>query len=222
MISRSESTDFIRVVVGPNKEIRNFQKEHVWDRPYFRDSRTGTNRFEPSEDKVWELRHPELATIDIEDFRFVAEFLTDDDFGVRIPDTPEQNKEAIAQCVTAWEAGEKLGMDDLLEHIAEKVRYLEWDKEDVLTLAIMVYRTPDPVLPAYTTMREYLSSLMAHHFWAYIKDDIVGPYFRKRLRRLPEMERDVLERRAEILRKGEEQDEDEESDEDMLGNGEDL
>jgi hypothetical protein len=194
----------------------------VWDRPYFRDSRTGTNRFELGEDNIWELRHPELATIDVEDFQFVAEFLTDDDFGVRIPDTPEQNKEAIAQCVTAWEAGEKLGMDDLLEHIAEKVQYLEWDKEDVLTLAIMVYRTLGPALPAHTTMREYLSSLMAHHFWSYVKDDVVGPYFRKRLRRLPEMERDVLEKRAEILRKGEEPDEDEESDEDMLGDGDDL
>jgi hypothetical protein len=217
-MNSSQSKDFVRVAIGPDKEIRNLQKKDVWNRPYFRDSRTGINHFSLDEDNNWELRHPQLVHVDLEDFRFIAEYLEDGEFGLRIPEGHDENKESIAQCMSAWATAEKLGMDDLLEHIAEKVKFLEWDNEDVLTLAIIIYRTSGPSLHAHDTMRDWISSSLAHHFWTYTKDEAVAPYFRKRLRKLPELERDVFVKRAKSLTTGTEPDEDEESDEEELGN----
>jgi hypothetical protein len=201
------------MAVGPDREIRTLQKKDVWDRPYFQDSLSGRNHFHLNAENMWELHHDQLATIDLEDFRFVAEYLTDGDFGHRSPEGKDQMKESIAQCVSAWITGEKLGIDDMLEHIAEKVQYLDWDNEDVLTIAIMIYRSPSPVLHAHESMRKWVSGLLAHHFWTYIKDEGIGHIFRKRLRMLPELERDVFVARAEILMRGAEIDSDQESDE---------
>jgi hypothetical protein len=201
------------VPVGRNDEIRNFLKKDVWNRPYFQDSRTGVNHFRLAEDNTWELRHPQLAHIELDDFQFIAEYLTDGEFGLRNPEGPDQNKEAIAQCVSAWETAETLSMNDMLEHISEKVKFLEWDNEDVLTLAILVYRSSGPSLHAHEMMKDWISGFLAHHFWTYIKDEAIGHYFRKRLRRLPELERDVFEKRATSLRTGADLDEDVESDE---------
>lgn len=203
----------MQVPVGPDGEIRTFQKKDVWGRPYFQDSRTGINHFTLNDDNIWELRHPQLAHVQLDDFQFIAEYLTDGEFGLRNPDGPDQNKEAIAQCVSAWDTAEKLYMDDMLEYIAEKVGFLQWDNEDVLTLAILVYRTDGPSLHAHDMMKDWISAFLAHHFWAYIKDETIGHYFRKRLRRLPELERDVFEKRAASLRTGADPDEDVESDE---------
>jgi hypothetical protein len=113
---------------------------------------------------MWELNYPQLDQVAIEDFQFAAEYLTDGDFGLRQPET-HQMKEAIAQCVSAWETANQLNMDDMLEHIAEKVKFLEWDNEDVLTLAILVYRVQGPLLDAHNNMRDWISSYLAHHFW---------------------------------------------------------
>ena len=199
--------------VGSEGEIRTFQKKDVWNRPYFQDSRTGINYFNLNDDNIWELRHPKLAHVELEDFQFIAEYLTDGEFGLRIPDGPDQNKEAIAQCVSAWETSEKLSMDDMLEHIAEKVKFLEWDNEDVLTLAILVYRTSGASLHAHEMMKDWISDFLAHHFWSYVKDETIGHYFRKRIRRLPELERDVFVKRAESLKTGADPNKDIESDE---------
>lgn len=196
--------------------VRNLPKATVWDRPYFNDPRSGTNRFVFIKDNVWELRHPGLASMDVDDFQFVAEYLTDGGFGLRAAEDDDQNHEAIAQCVSAWDAGEKLGMNDLLDHIADKVNYLRWGIEDVLTLAFIVYRAPGLPLPASETLREWISGYMAHHFWEYVKDDNIGNYFRKRIRGMPQLERDVFVKRAALLTSRAEMDEDQESDEGEL------
>ncbi|KAH7077796.1 hypothetical protein BKA63DRAFT_439951 [Paraphoma chrysanthemicola] len=215
-----ESRDFVQLRVGQNLDVLTLQKKDVWDRPYFKDSRGGLNHFILNEENTYELRHPGLAEIDVVDFQFVAEYLTVGEFGIRFPDDKEQAKEAVAQCVSAWESAEKLTMGDMLEHIAEKVKYIEWDNEDVLTLAILVYGSSGARLPAHDAMRDWISSYLAHHFWVYIKDDAITNPFRKRLRRLRELERDVFEKRTKHLTAGVE-DEDDESDEERI-NDEDL
>ncbi|KAF2033730.1 hypothetical protein EK21DRAFT_98129 [Setomelanomma holmii] len=211
----SGSRDFVQLRIGPNQEVHTLQKQVVWDRPYFRNTRTGTNHFTINQDNAWELCHPRLVHVETEDFQFVAEWLTDGEFGIRSPDDKEQTKEAIAQCVAAWEAAEKLDMDDMLEDIANKVKFFEWDNEDVLTLAILVYRSSGPRLPAHELMREWISSFLAHHFWIYIKDETIGNAFRKRVRQLRELERDILKKRSENLTTGIE-DTDQESDEEQI------
>jgi hypothetical protein len=238
----SKSKDFVQIPVGPDREIRTFQKKDVWDRSYFRDSRTGTNHFIINQNGMWELKYPRLDKVNIEDFQFVAEYLTDGDFGLRQPET-HQMKDAIAQCVSAWETANKLNMDDMLEHIAEKVKFLEWDNEDVLILAIMVYRAQGPLLDAHRDMRDWVSSYLDHHFWSCtsspstlynfwvvnrsrtfpdMKDDAIGPFFMKKLRLLDGLECDVLSKRAKRLAMGIEMDEDKESDDEILGDDTDL
>lgn len=215
--SRTESKDFVRIVVGPDHEVRTLLKAHLWDRPYFRDFRSGLDRFRLTEDNIYQLDHPELAKLDPADFQFLAEYLTDGDFGLRNPlEGPEQTKEAIAQCVSAWEAGDKLGMFDLLEHIVDKVQFFEWDNADVLILAVIIYRTPDPPTTAHEDMRNWISSYLAQHFWTYIRDETMGHLFRRKLRAMPELEREVFEKRAVMLATGAELSDDEGSDGDGL------
>jgi hypothetical protein len=113
-------------------------------------------------------------------------------------------------------------MDDLLMHIAEKVEFLEWDNADVLTLAILIYRATGPSFDAHNKMRDWVSSYMAHHYWSFIKDVEIGSIFIKRLRRLPELERDVFVRRGKSLTVGTDLDEDEESEEEGLGDDGDF
>jgi hypothetical protein len=206
--------------VGPDLDVRTLHKKDVWDRPYFKDTRTGINYFTFNEENNWELRHPCFSRIEVDDFQFVAEYLTDGAFGVRHPEGAE-NKDAIAQCVSAWETAEKIGMADLLEHIAEKVKYIEWDNEDVLSLAILIYRTsgPGPIPHAHEMMRDWISTYLAYHYWGYIKADALRNIFIKRLRNLPELERDVTVKRGQDLAIGAEADENAESDEDEMGGG---
>lgn len=217
-----DSKQYVQLVVGRDSEVRRLPMKTVWNRPYFQDSRTGINHFRQNEDGIWELNHPQLASITIEDFRFVGEYMEVEGFGIRVPDTAEENKEAIAQCVAAWDAAEKLGMDDMLDHIANKVDYLEWDNEDMLIMAITVYRSRDVTLPAHTTLRDWASKALAQHFWTYMKDANIGTFFRKRLRSLPELERDVFMRRAASLGTGVEMLEDQESDEDEMAGDDHL
>ncbi|KAH3917940.1 hypothetical protein HBI56_178370 [Parastagonospora nodorum] len=217
-----DSKEYVQLVVGPTSEVRRLPMNAVWDRPYFQDSRTGINYFRQNEDGIWELHHPQLASITIDDFRFVGEYMEVERFGIRVPDTFEENKEAIAQCVAAWEAAEKLGMDDMLDHIANKVKYLEWDNEDMLIMATFVYRSRDVTLPGHTTIRDWAAKALAQHFWTYIKDANIGSLFRKLLRSLPELERDLFMRRATSLGTGVEMLEDQESDEDELAGDEHL
>ncbi|KAH7400568.1 hypothetical protein DE146DRAFT_612058 [Phaeosphaeria sp. MPI-PUGE-AT-0046c] len=212
----SESKESVRIAVGPDREIRTLLKNHVWNRPYFREPRSGLNHFTLKDDNIWELNHPELAKLDLADFQFLAEYLAEGEFGLRYPEGPEQTKEVIAQCVSTWEMGDKLGMYDLLEHIVEKVQYFEWDNTDVLIFAVIVYRTPDQPTPAHESMRDWLSGYLAQHFWTYIRDDTIGPLFRQRLKAIPDLERQVFEKRTAMLVSGAELDEDGESDGDGL------
>jgi hypothetical protein len=202
--------------------VLNLPKEDVWNRLYFRNAGSGTNRFDYTEGGAYVLRHPALASITTDDFQYVAEYLAVEEFGIREPFTPEEVKIACAQCISAWESAEKLGMDDFLDHIAKKVGFLAWDHAEVLAMAIIVYRGRGAVLCAHERMREWASGYLAQHFWALTKDPEIGSIFRKRLRKLPELQRDVFVKRAQNLVAGTEQDEDQESDEDDLDSDEDL
>lgn len=214
-ISRTESKDFVRIPVGG--EVRTLLKAHVWDRPYFRDPLSGTDRFRfNEEDDVYDLAYPELTKLDPADFQFLAEFWTDGDFGLRNPEGPEQTKEAIAQCVSAWEVADKLGFFDLLEHIVEKVQFYEWDNVDVLILAVIIYRSPHEPTEAHLTMRNWISGYLAQQFWSYVRDETLGHLFRRKLKAIPALEREVFEKRAVMLASGDDLSDDEGGDDDGL------
>lgn len=185
--------------VDPQRRRHKLQllKYHIWERPYFRDALSGRNYFEPIGDHTWELVHPRLVDISPEDFRMVAEFLSDGDFGIRDPETEEQVAETFAECMAAWKTAELLSMDDLLDRIVEKIRATRpwWDLWNVMAFACSIYQSDVP-LQAHDELKALFSGYIADLFHIYLGDDHLNDTFLARLRQLPELERDVLTKRV--------------------------
>jgi hypothetical protein len=211
-VYRSQSKEFVQVLVGPNEEVSMLQKQCVWNRTYFRDPRYGVNRFDHNDDGMWELRHPALAEIQPDDFVFVAEYLESDGFGHRYPRDGDEMDESFAQCVSAWVTPEKLGMSDMMDHVVEKLEgRIEPGMYDVLVFACQVYGSQDTALPSQARLKEYLAMYIAENRLIYLDDDNLNSDFIKRLKKLPELERDIIRRRLPLLEeriKGNEVDDD--------------
>lgn len=173
-------------------------KHSVWDRPYFRDALAGKNYFTPSGENTWELTHPRLDLVSPDDFRMVAEFLSDGDFGVRDPQTEDQVAESFAECIAAWKTAELLGMDDLLDFIVLKMRNARawWDMFHVMVFACEIYES-DVALDAHAEMKAMLSDAIAEDFDVYIEDDTLRGEFTTRLKQLPDLRRDVFSKAAD-------------------------
>ena len=188
------------------------QKQCVWNRTYFRDPRYGVNRFDHNDNGMWELRHPALAEIQPDDFVFVAEYLESDGFGHRYPQDGDEMDESFAQCVSAWITAEKLGMSDMMDHVVEKLeRHIEPGMHDVLAFACQVYGSQDTALPSQARLKEYLAMYIAENRLIYLDDDNLNSDFIERLKKLPELERDIIRRRLPLLEeriKGNEVDDD--------------
>ncbi|KAF1842403.1 uncharacterized protein K460DRAFT_359016 [Cucurbitaria berberidis CBS 394.84] len=197
----TESKEFVLVYVGPEREERTLQKNHVWNRPYFRDMRTGILHFAINEAGTWVLSHPGLAEIEPEDFFFVAEYLESGELGHKRPEGESQVHEAFAQNISAWAAAIKLGMTDLLDHIVDKLeRLAPWDMWDIMAFACHVFESSGPSLPAQQRMKDLLATDIAHNFWVYIEDDHLSASFVQRLKDLPELERVIYAKRIAVLK----------------------
>jgi hypothetical protein len=220
-----ESNQFVQIFVGPEMDSTNdsdidplrrrhkFQllKHHLWDKPYFRDALSGRNYIEPIGDKTWELVHPRLIDIAPEDFRWVAEYLSDGDFGHREPETEEETADTFAQCMSAWRTAELLDMDDLLDHIVDKIRASQpwWDLWNVMAFAVSIYQS-EVALQAHEELKALFSDYIAELFYIYLEDDHLSGTFTARLKQLPELERHVMKKRVAQLERraqpGEEED----------------
>jgi len=152
-----------------------------------------------SDDGMYQLTHPGLADIDPEDFTFVAQYLENGSFGDRMINE-EDSREGFAQCMAAWVSAEKLGMNDLMDHVVEKLEQLEnrnlWD---VLAFACLVYRSPGISLPAQIRAKELVATDISLHYWDYVEDDSLSILFMERLKDLPELERDISVKRIPML-----------------------
>jgi hypothetical protein len=197
IVHRSESKEFVQVSVGDPAEIFMLYKSDVWNKPYFRDDRTGINYFDLNDQDMWVLKHPKFATMVPEDFRFIAEYLGSGDFGHRFPEDDEQIEESFSQCISTWVSAESLGMNDLLDDITEKLehRISPWPMWDVMAFACYVYGPSRVSLPVHDKMKALLADSMAEHYWVYIEDEHLSGQFLERLRELPELERDIQGRR---------------------------
>ncbi|CAN9116040.1 unnamed protein product [Alternaria alternata] len=196
-----QSKGFVQVLVGPNSQVSTLQKESIWNRPYFRDPRFGVNLFDHNDDGIWNLQHPALVEIDPEDFIFAAEYLESGGFGYRYPQDGGEMEEAFAQCVSAWFTAEKLGMSDMMDHVVEKLEgCIEPEMQDVLVFAYQVYVSQDTALPSQVRLKDYLAMYIAENWWIYLDDDNLSSDFIEKLKRLPELERDIYERRLPALR----------------------
>jgi hypothetical protein len=88
----------------------------------------------------------------------------------------------------------------------------------ILTFAIQVYGKPESVdLPAHYRLKEYLATYMANNQSNYIRDDLLRPMFIDSLELLPEMDRDVCEKRLQALDEQLDESDDETEDEKSRG-----
>lgn len=147
--------------------------------------------------------HPRLPEINPEAFNCISEYLTsaDADFGHRSPDE-EDIEDAFAECIVAWKTADVLGMDDLLDHIVNKMRALEpwWNDHIMMLFARNIYQTTDFMTSAHTNMRNVLSSYIAMNFFNYMTEGSeLRNEFVKCLKLLPQLERDIYSKRMESL-----------------------
>ena len=141
------------------------------------------------EDGTYRIGLPCLEDFHRDDFRFVAEFLQTGRFGYSVIDD-ENRREALAQCAAAWEIGDRLGMEDLLEHIAEKLEHIRpWELEDAFIFATIVYMTPDALLDGHGRVKRLLTDFLAENFYDLAQRH--GNSFTDRLQKVPELERDI-------------------------------
>lgn len=216
-INSGESSHFVQVFVGPEAdpasdnqidlERRRYKfqviKQHVWDRPYFRDGISARHYFTPIRENTWELTHPELANMSPDDFCFVAEYLSNGRFGYSEPEDQEQFAEFFAQCMSAWRIAEQLKADDLLNHIVEKIHAVHdmrdsWDLWNPVMFSCSIYQA-DLQLDAHTELKALFSEFIAEHYHIYLADDHTGGLLLNRFRQLPELEKDVLAKRIDLL-----------------------
>ena len=218
IVYRTASKQFVQCRIGPEGEQRLLQRKSVWDRPYFRDPRTGVMLFKLKDDGIWELAHPGLNDVSPEDFAFIAEYLESGLFGFRNPQSEEEMVEAFAQMGSAWTVAEHLGMTDLTEHIVEKVEsFAPWNLLNTIAFAWIVYASQGPPLPAKERLKDILATEIAQNYWTYIEDDHLNEIFIQRLKDLPELERDIYVRRTAAL-EAQLNEEDMENDEDEHDN----
>lgn len=156
--------------------------------------------FTVNEDKIWELTHPSLTEIDPEDFAFAAEYLKSGEFGLRLPTGENENKEAFAQCMSAWGTADTLGMTDMMDHIIDKLEaQIELDLWNMMAFTCQIYKDLDTSLPAHERFKDFLSTYIAENFWIYIRDDHLSAAFIDKVQALPELEHDIYVRRTLAL-----------------------
>lgn len=151
-------------------------------------------------ENAWELQHPRLEDIHPDDFRLVVEFLESGDFGHRHPQGEEQVAETLAHCMSAWTAAEKLNMDDLLDHIVNKIKSTadDWNMHSMMVFACFVWQrqSSDYETEAHDQMKSLLSAYIAEHFFDYVEAEELRSEFLDRLKQAPDLQTAVFEKLA--------------------------
>lgn len=135
---------------------------------------------------------PFLKTVSPDEFQLIAEYLSHNDFGHKVI-TDDNREEAMAQCIAAWKIGERMGMADILDHIAEKIqRLVPWDFVEVVSFSTIVYQTTESL--GHDMMKNLLTDFIVENYYDMIED--CGGIFLKRVQKLPELERDMHKKLA--------------------------
>ncbi|KAH7139404.1 hypothetical protein B0J11DRAFT_477736 [Dendryphion nanum] len=188
------NSKFVKFVVGEaeNREEFYITYEIVKGCPYFGDDNLG---FIQKKDNGWIFERPCLRGIDPEDFRFVTEFLWSGEFGFRAIETDDDRSQNLAQCVAAWEVAEKLGMEDLMEHVVKKIlRSAPWKHEEILVAAGHIYNMPGTPLPVYREMKDQVTDFIFRNYTEYIED--YCPSYIRTMHKYPELMADVYQKLA--------------------------
>ncbi|KAJ4304999.1 hypothetical protein N0V90_000527 [Kalmusia sp. IMI 367209] len=190
----SDSREFVTFLIGKEREPFFIPLAEVQKRPYLSNDKIGC--LTTMEDGTYRINLPCLEEFHRDDFGFVADFLQTGRFGYSVIDD-ENRREALAQCAAAWEIGDRLGMEDLLEHIAEKLEQLRpWELEDAFIFATIVYMTPDALLDGHERVKRLLTDFLAENFYDLARKH--GDSFTYRLQKVPELERDIHLKMVEL------------------------
>lgn len=197
MISKDHE-GFVEFVVGPNQEVFYILKSEIDRRQYFANNTLGANWMVKVGKNKWSFQRPCLQNIDPDDFRRVAEYLSTEKFGLQIIENTDQKDEAFAECFSVWGIADSLVIEDLLDHIVQKMETLKpWGQLEVLAFADEVYKTEDAPLLAYRMMKDALSRFVADHYLEYLRNHLTA--FGERLVQIPEFLDDVHRERGKIL-----------------------
>jgi len=143
-------------------------------------------------DRAWSLVMPGLEAITPDDFQFAAEYLSTGNFGTRTIDDDNRDT-AMAECITAWEAADRLGMEDLLELVVDKSKQtMPWTYEEVSYFSGIVYRMAGSLLDSHETMKDLLADYIANNYYDILES--FGDIFTTGMRKIPELERDVFKK----------------------------
>jgi hypothetical protein len=185
-------------IVGPEHETFHVLKSEVDRRKYFANNSLGANCMIKAGRNKWSFQRPCLQTIDPEDFKPVAEYLSTGGFGHRVIEDAEQKGKALIDCCSAWRVADALVMDDLLDYIVGKMERLRpWGLVETLAFAEVVYEMEGAPLPAYRRMKNVLSDLVAANYLEYLRDYPTA--FGEHMVRIPEFLDDVHRARGKIL-----------------------
>ncbi|KAL6706588.1 hypothetical protein ACN47E_005344 [Coniothyrium glycines] len=196
----NESKQCVIVRVGPDAVERLFLKKSIWNRPYFQEPTHSIMYFHLNENDLYELRHPELAEIDPDDFEFAAEFIESGSFGIKNAETPQDDREAFAEIASAWDVAHKLRMTDLQDHCVEKIEGLaSLDMWDCMGFACCIYDSSGVDNDAQTRLKALLSTQIAENFFFYLKDKDLAKVFIEMFQQRPELRRHVYEKLLAML-----------------------
>lgn len=173
-------------------------KQGVWNRSYFRDPRFGINFFGYTGNKL-ELQHPALRRMVPEHFQLVAEYLESGNFGCRYPQNGDEYEEVFIQCGIAWFVAEKLGMSDLMDFVVDRLEHIELGMYEVLAFAGKIYNSPAADSPSHDRLKDLLVTHIACNYWVYQGDDCLHSNFIGTVQSLPELDRDISQRRVSLL-----------------------
>ena len=90
-----------------------------------------------------------------------------------------------------------------LNHIVEKIHAVHdmrdsWDLWNPVMFSCSIYQA-DLQLDAHTELKALFSEFIAEHCHIYLADDHTGGLLLTRFRQLPELEKDVLAKRIDLL-----------------------
>jgi hypothetical protein len=186
----SDSKSFVEFLIGPDKVQFLIPRHEIKRREYFE---VIHHKYEqPKGETTWAVVMPCLATIEPDDFQFVAEFLSTGNFGIRVVD--DSNRDSVmAQCIATWDVADQLGIQELLDLIVTRAQAaMPWSTEEVTYFSGVVYRVDGSVFGAHVEMKKLLAGYIADNFWDMVEN--FGRAFTDDLKQIPELERDIFAR----------------------------
>lgn len=193
---------FVTVYGGDPPEAHSIPTRDLVDRAYFRSEMTGKCYFEfDKKSKQMRLTHPNLPELSSQHLGYVLEFLTQGTFTLLPPNEDNDPGTPFIQCGSAWEAAELLDMDDMIEHVADKLEteVKPWEMYDVLYFAGRLYDSDVTPYEATERLKAMLVKFIVDRYDEYQGSDELGNSFRNQLKSRRDLEEAIQAKRFGLV-----------------------